>query len=218
MTHEHYKTISKYYDDCFMRHGDTPLGFGWPNHADTVIRHDVMLDMMENHRTSSLRPSFPSLLDFGCGTGALLERVRSRSMMVNYLGIDVNTAMIETARQKHPRDNFLCLDLIADPSAVPEVDFVVANGVFTVRDALSEEHMRGFFHGAVTMLFSKCRKGLAFNVMSRSMVDWEREDLFYQSFDEVATFVKGLNPPALPSFSFRNDYGLYEFTTYVHRV
>lgn len=208
------KIISSYYEECFRRYGDTPLGFGWPNHADTVTRYDVMLDIVDRQRQLSLRPSFPSLLDFGCGSGAMLERVKSRGMMVNYRGVDVNPDVIATARQQHPQENFLCLDITREHEQLPNADFIIANGVFTVKDALSEAEMLEFFQGLVTLLFSKCNRGLAFNVMSRSTVDFERDDLFYQSFDEVAAFIKGLSN----SFSFRNDYGLYEFTTYVNRV
>jgi len=45
-------------------------------------------------------------------------------------------------------------------------------------------------------------------------VDWEREDLFHLSLDSLAGFlVKELGR----DFVIRNDYGLYEYTTYVYR-
>ncbi len=54
---------------------------------------------------------------------------------------------------------------------------------------------------------------MAFNVMSKH-VDWEREDLFHLPFDTLAEFLK---KELTRNFVFRNDYGLYEYTTYVYR-
>jgi hypothetical protein len=62
-------------------------------------------------------------------------------------------------------------------------------------------------------LFKKCKYGLAFNVMSEH-VDWKRDDLFHVPYDLLADFLqKNLSR----NYIFRNDYGLYEFTTYVYR-
>jgi hypothetical protein len=56
------------------------------------------------------------------------------------------------------------------------------------------------------------RKGMAFNVMS-AQVDWKRDDLFHVPFDTMASLVKAR---LSRHFHFRQDYGLYEFTTYVY--
>ena len=62
-------------------------------------------------------------------------------------------------------------------------------------------------------VFAKARKGVAFNVMSKS-VDWERDDLFHLSADRLITF---LTKSLSRHFIIRNDYGLYEYTTYVYK-
>jgi len=45
-------------------------------------------------------------------------------------------------------------------------------------------------------------------------VDWEREDLFHLPFDVLARFLTRM---VTRNFVIRNDYGLYEYTTYVYR-
>ncbi len=45
-------------------------------------------------------------------------------------------------------------------------------------------------------------------------VDWERDDLFHLPLDQMADFVCG---NLSRNFVIRNDYGLYEYTTYVYR-
>ena len=45
-------------------------------------------------------------------------------------------------------------------------------------------------------------------------VDWEREDLFHLSFDELGSFLK---EEISRNFTIRNDYGLYEYTVYIYK-
>lgn len=45
-------------------------------------------------------------------------------------------------------------------------------------------------------------------------VDWEREDLFHLSLDELSNF---LTKEVSRNFIIRNDYGLYEYTTYLYK-
>lgn len=61
-----------------------------------------------------------SVLDFGCGTGALL---RSGVIRGRYLGVDPSTGMIQQARQKWPGREFLN----CPPNAIP-----VANAAFSI--------------------------------------------------------------------------------------
>jgi len=62
-------------------------------------------------------------------------------------------------------------------------------------------------------VFSHAAIGIAFNVMSKH-VDWERDDLFHLPFDTLAEF---LEEHLTRNYVFRNDYGLYEYTTYAYQ-
>jgi hypothetical protein len=87
------------------------------------------------------------------------------------------------------------------------------NGVFTEKRELSFDEMLAYFKQLLKAVFNKTGIGLAFNVMSKQ-VDWEREDLFHLALDNLADF---LTRELSRSFIIRNDYGLYEYTTYVYR-
>ena len=62
-------------------------------------------------------------------------------------------------------------------------------------------------------IFSICNKGIAFNVMSKS-VDWERWDLFHLPTDLLIDF---MTKKLSRNFVIRNDYGLYEYTVYLYK-
>jgi len=73
--------------------------------------------------------------------------------------------------------------------------------------------MLSYFKLMLSAAFAKAERGIAFNVMSKH-VDWEREDLFHLPFDTLARIlIRALTR----NFIIRNDYGLYEYTTYVYR-
>jgi hypothetical protein len=105
------------------------------------------------------------------------------------------------------------MDLLDDDAALPMFDYIVLNGVFTEKRELSFDEMFSYFKQLVSRVFAHAAVGIAFNVMTKH-VDWEREDLFHLPFDTLAAFLK---KELTRNFVFRNDYGLYEYTTYVYR-
>lgn len=203
-----YRQITTCTESYFEREGDTPLGMGWPNVADAVRRYDVMLDVIQD-RSRPVR-----ILDFGCGTGHLYQHIQTLDKLnVDYHGIDLSQRFIDTARSRHPKANFTCGDVMRHPQILQCYDYVIINGVFTSKVEMSYEVMLRFWQQTIKLLFNKASHGIAFNAMSKH-VDWEREDLFHLPLDTVATF---LCRELSRHFIIRNDYGLYEFTTYVYQ-
>lgn len=199
------------YDRALGQFGDTAQGALWPNAADRQLRFDVMLDVLDPTDSAPV-----TLCDLGCGTGELLARLRERGMThVRYVGVDRSELALEMARAKFPDAEFHALDVNAEGANLDLVacDYLVANGLFTFRQGLSQAEMRDFLERSIRAVWPGVRRGLAFNVMSKQ-VDWEREDLFHASIDDMAALLHSL---AGRRIRFRADYGLYEYTCYAHR-
>lgn len=207
------EAIARYYSEALERHGDTAQGAGWPNEADRLTRFDVMAGIAGPGITDA------SVCDMACGTGALLTHLQATGRApAHYLGVDIDPAAIAEARAKHagnPAATFLERDILAAPApALPEpVDYILVNGLFTVRAGVSEEAMWSFMETCLSTLWPFARRGLAFNVMS-AVVDWTREDLFHVPMDALC---RTLFPLAGRRVVLRNDYDLYEYTAYMHR-
>jgi len=203
-----YLDIVSHYEKCLAQHGDTHLGVDWPNPAHADIRYQVMLDV--------IREDTPrvSLLDCGCGASHLYDYIQRKQLSsVAYTGLDISDKFIALCRAKYPSVRYYCMDVLTEGDSLPAFDYVVMNGVFTEKQSLSYEVMLQYFFQLLERVYEKTRVGLAFNVMS-SHVDWERDDLFHLPIDTMAAFVtKELSR----DFIVRNDYGLYEYTTYVYR-
>lgn len=210
MQEKKYLTIVSHYEACLERHGDTHLGMDWPKEADVETRYQVMLEVIKR----DLHRQKVSLLDFGCGTAHLNEYiVRQGLENIEYAGLDLSEKFVRLALNKFPAQQFFCLDLLDEKVSLPSFDYIVLNGVFTEKRDLTFDEMFSYFKQLVMRVFQHAAIGMAFNVMSKH-VDWEREDLFHLPFDTLAEF---LRKDVSRNFVFRNDYGLYEYTTYVYR-
>lgn len=217
-----YLSIVSHYESCLERHGDTHLGVDWPKAEDVATRYRVMLDVIKPESLAAAAAQSDgggrkvSLLDFGCGASHLYEYLRAGEFeAVEYAGLDLSEKFVALSREKYPANEYFCLDVLDERNApaLPAFDYIVMNGVFTEKKELSFDEMFAYFKRLLTKVYRSARVGVAFNVMTKH-VDWERDDLFHLPFDALAAFLK---QELTRNFVFRNDYGLYEYTTYIYR-
>lgn len=202
--------LARHYEACFAAHGPTPRGVDWPDAAGADLRYRVMLDLLLQDTASV---DHPSLLDFGCGAGGLLDYMRRTGIAseVEYRGHDVSAVFVDHCRTTFPEVAFTVGDVL-DGFEPDPVDYVIANGVFTERLTIPHGEMMDFMLSTLRKLFDVAGRGLAFNVMS-THVDWERDDLFHVAPDEMARRMSDLFGRR---FVIRHDYPLFEYTTYVY--
>lgn len=203
-----YLSIVRHYEDCLAQFGDSHRGVDWPNAADAAKRYQVMLDLV--------RPSSAgkTLLDFGCGASHLYQYMLEHGVKdLQYAGLDASDAFCTLSQQKYPHNDYFCLDVLAEPERLGEFDYVVMNGVFTEKRELTFDAMFDYLRRILTLVFSKTRCGMAFNVMSKQ-VDWERPDLFHMPIGVLTDFIAS---SLARHYVVRNDYGLYEYTVYVYK-
>jgi 2-polyprenyl-3-methyl-5-hydroxy-6-metoxy-1,4-benzoquinol methylase len=207
---EKYLSIVSHYEECLERHGDTHLGVDWPSKQDAETRYQVMLELIQPRAPGRTA----TLLDFGCGASHFYEYILTRGIKdISYSGLDLSEKFVELSKSKFPSNSYYCMDLLQRSATLPVFDYIVLNGVFTEKRSLVFEEMFSYCKQLVKEVFERARIGIAFNVMSKH-VDWERDDLFHLPFDLLAEF---LTKEVSRNFIFRNDYKLYEYTTYVYR-
>jgi SAM-dependent methyltransferase len=209
-TNLNYQSIVKHYEDCLEMHGDTHKGMDWPKLEDVDKRYRVMLELILFHRKNNEQVK---LLDFGCGTSHFYSYIKDQGIdFIKYSGLDISENPVAISKSKFPENDYYVMDLMQNDQ-LPVYDYIVMNGVFTEKVDLSFEEMFDYFKQMIRKAFAKAEKGIAFNVMSKA-VDWEREDLFHLPTDLLISF---LTKEISRDFIIRNDYGLYEYTTYVYK-
>jgi SAM-dependent methyltransferase len=209
---EKYSSIILHYEDCLAKFGDTHQGVDWPNRPDMLKRYEVMLDVQRFDPSPVVNDV--SILDFGCGTAQMQAYMNENSYPAwSYSGLDISAKFIDVCTAKFPGTTFYCGDILKDTMTVVPVDYIIMNGVFTEKRDMSFDEMFNYFQQVIGKVFPLAKRGIAFNVMSKA-VDWERDDLFHLPLDLLADF---LAKKLSRDFIVRNDYGLYEFTTYVYK-
>jgi SAM-dependent methyltransferase len=207
-----YVSFVRKVEEMFVAHGDTHQGLGYPKSDHFQDRYKVYLDVMRFGPTAE--PPI-RILDIGCATGCVLDEIKQSNLGgILYRGVDLSLPMIEKARAKHPEADFV----LGDPLELESVwsdtpDYVLLGGLFTWRPGVGEAEMTAYMVRMLRFAFARCRRGIAFNVMS-DHVDWRREDLFHVPFDRMADII---HANLTRNYIFRADYGLYEYTTYVYK-
>lgn len=212
-----YMDIVKHYENCYEKYGDNHKGVDWPKEEDVETRYRVMTDIMEFNKISQGEGDVQkqnSFLDFGCGLGHLYEYIVRNGIAVDYTGLDISEKFVAKCKEKFPEVDFIVMDLLQEKNVkLPYYDYIALNGVFTEKRNLKYEEMLEYFKSLFIKAFKICRRGIAFNVMSKD-VDWERDDLFHLPLDTLSNF---LSREITRNFIIRYDYGLYEYTVYVFK-
>lgn len=154
----------------------------------------------------------PTLLDVGCGYGALLSHARDKGIGLDYTGIDIVPEMIEHARGLHRDGRFICGDFLL-MNDIGRYDYVVCNGILTIKLKASTIDMDKYFNVFVKKLYDSCGIGTSFNLMTNK-VNFQVEDSYYRSPVETLAFcMSELSNRVI----LNHDHPRFQFWTYVYR-
>jgi SAM-dependent methyltransferase len=194
--------VNRYYTGKLAAFGPVPRGVDWNSEESQRLRFAQLTRVIDAAPGERF-----SLLDFGCGYGALAGFLAER-WEAAYTGYDLSPAMLEAARAAYPAARFT-----ADAGALAPVDYVVASGVFSVKLETPVPRWEAYVRDTLGTLAAHATRGFAFNLLTAySDADRMRPDLYYADphlwFDYCRT-----------TFSRRvallHDYPLYEFTLIV---
>lgn len=198
------KQIDKYYTQKIVEHGSTHLGVDWNSQESQNLRFDQLLKVTRDEKDSSI-------IDYGCGYGALAPYIRGRDYTGQYLGFDISKAMIKKAREqqsKLPDCTFL-----TNATLLGVADYTIASGIFNVKQQIPNNKWRTYVVDTIRTLAKHSRKGFAFNMLtSYSDKDKMRPDLFY---GDPCFFIDYCIRNFSRHVTMLHDYGLYEFTILV---
>ena len=195
-----------YYDEKLRAHGPTPAGVDWNSLESQELRFALLANLWRDAADASI-------LDYGCGYGALADYLRARGHRGAYVGYDVSEAMAEAAHTRVASLN--ACRVTAKREDLQPADFAVASGVFNVKQDADEDTWRAYIWETVADLAALGTRGFAFNALtSYSDADKRRPDLYYADPLEAVDRCKR----AYSRFvTLVHDYPLYEFTIIVRR-
>ena len=197
--------VKSYFDKRVQEYGASPRGADWNSEDSQIARFDQLLKIVE-------LPSF-SILDYGCGYGALADYLAERGFQAEYYGFDILQSAIETARRVHAGKSRCTF--FTDKEKLPVCDYTVASGIFNFRGEQSFEDWTNYVTGVLEHFNLLSHRGFASNFLTKySDADKMRADLYYADplylFDYCKrNFSKNV--------ALLHDYHLYDFTILVRK-
>ncbi len=198
------KDVDAYYSTKLKEFGPSAKGVDWNSEESQNARFEELVRVIQT--TDSF-----SLLDYGCGYGALCSFMKSRYPAFSYHGYDISKHMIEVAEKAHQKQEFVTFgNSLQDQDLF---DYAVSSGLFNVKLEHEVKQWNEYVLHQIHALASHSTKGFAFNMLtSYSDPEYMREDLFYADpcymFDYCKRHFSN-------NVSLLHDYQLYEFTIVV---
>ena len=196
--------VRRYYEGTLRAYGATHRGVDWSTPESQELRFTQFLGLVADERSASV-------LDYGCGYGALAKFLRARAFVGPYCGFDLSDDMIAAAEAF--TSSLTDCRFTSDPAALGRVDFVLASGIFNVRQEAQAEEWQTYIEDTIRAMAALARRGLAYNALTTySDPERRRPGLHYLDPRAAFDFCKR---EISPRVSLVHDYTLYEFTMYV---
>lgn len=198
------KILSKtqeYYNQKVEKYGASSKGVDWNTKDSQELRFAQLLKVIKTE-------SEFSIIDYGCGYGALYEYMSLVYERFNYQGIDVSPKMIEHATFLY--GNRINCQFHLGSEIPNEADYIVSSGIFNVKQSFLREEWEEYVLNTLQKINSMSQKGFAFNCLTTySDKHLMREDLYYADPCFLFDYCKRNFSKKV---SLHHDYGLYEFT------
>jgi hypothetical protein len=198
--------VAGYYSRALALHGTTHRGVDWTSRDAQELRFATLLDGID-------WSAKPTLLDYGCGWGALACHLDDLGVECRYVGYDVAPRMIDAARaacgERADRR------FTSNPGELDPADHVVASGVFNVKLDVAPDAWTRYVEDTIAALGALTLQRLAFNMMPpASSPELARDDLHYADPGDI---VRHCRSAVGGTVALREGYGLWEYTVVVSR-
>jgi len=200
--------LNEYFSEKLEEFGATPRGVDYNGPEAQERRFEQLVKIIQ--------PVQPfTVIDYGCGYGAMFDFLNRKGWQFDYFGVDVNEKMVIAARDSHK--NFPNAHFTDREGELPIADYLVAGSIFNIKLDATYEDWQEFVARTLRQMNKLCRKGFAFNMLTKySDADRmaQRPDLFY---GDPLFFFDLCKREFSRNVALLHDYGLYDFTILVRK-
>jgi SAM-dependent methyltransferase len=198
------RLLNGYYSEKLKLHGPDYKGADWGSLQAQQVSF-VQLSRLITAENSSL-------LDYGCGYGALYDFLREHKLENQYTGFDISEEMLSHAKQLHAGNNAQWLSSLPG-SAV--YDYVIACGIFSIKLDIPVPQWEEHTLQTLQKINALSKKGFAFNSLtSYSDAPFMKDHLYYPDPCFLFDYCKKHFSKYV---SLIHDYPKYEFVIIVRK-
>ena len=202
------KKLNAYFTEKLETFGATAKGVDYNGEQARQIRFAELVKI--------INPVSPfSIIDYGCGYGAMFEYLNEKDWEFDYYGVDLIEKMVIAGREKYV--DFSNVHFTTDEKELSVADYLVAAGIFNIKLESPYDKWQDFICETLPRMNALCSKGFSFNMLTKySDADRmaERPDLFY---GDPLFFFDFCKRNFSRNVALLHDYGLYDFTILVRK-
>lgn len=201
------KKVQDFFRQKLKDFGSTPQGLDYNSQQAMEIRFDQLMKIVDD-------PKQPfSIIDYGCGYGALIDYLITRKYQFDYHGIDYVKEMVEAGMKSHPENP--STHWYTSEDGLPKADYLVAGSIFNKKVDASDDEWKKIVLATLNKMNSFCKKGFSFNMLTKySDADRMRSDLFYA---DPCFFFDYCKKNFAKNVALLHDYQLYDFTLLIRK-
>ncbi len=194
------KSIVDFYEANVKKHKNNIKSPAWGSRKSQEKRFEILSQVADLEGSS--------LLDVGCGLGDFYGWLKNRYKAFDYSGFDITPSMVDLARSNYPGIKFEVCNILCREKVKPAFDYVFSSGIFNRKISFHKQ----FIKDVITKMFDSCKKGVAFNIMSKN-ADFKLKNEFYADPAEMVDFCFKLTGKIV----LRHDYMPHDFTIYAYK-
>ena len=202
---DHYR---RYFIEKIQTHGPDPKGVDFNGSQAQESRFEQLAKVIE--------PDKPfTVIDYGCGYGALFDYLRGKNWEFTYFGLDTIEQMIAAGKQAH-RD-FAHAYFFQSENELAPADYLLAGSIFNNKFEAENEPWLQFILATLRRMNDLCVRGFSFNMLTRYSDEErmaQRPDLY---FGDPLFFFDFCKRSFSRNVALLHDYGLYDFTILVRK-
>lgn len=207
--HEVQQKLSNYFTEKLEQFGATAKGVDYNGEAAQQVRFAELVKIVHTPAERF------SVIDYGCGYGALFDFLSLRNWQFDYYGVDLIEKMVISGRETHKE--FPNAHFTTDEESLPKAEYLVAAGIFNIKMDADYSSWQEFVCETLPRMDKLCTKGFSFNMLTKySDADRmaQRPDLFY---GDPLFFFDFCKKNFSRNVALLHDYGLYDFTILVRK-
>jgi SAM-dependent methyltransferase len=198
--------IKQYFGDKLDNYGATPQGADWNSEDSQIMRFEQLF------RVCDPSSNF-SIIDYGCGYGALVDFLLRKHCRFTYSGFDILDDMVVKAKEIHKARPYCTFT--SHESELTTADYTVESGIFNIRLEYSYNEWSGYVVQTLEKMNSLSHKGFAFNMLtSYSDPPYMKPHLYYA---DPCYYFDYCKRHFSRNVALLHDYNLYDFTILVKK-